>query len=225
MFPITIIDDFLPKPDKFVDFIKTLEFKPTPTGNYPGERSKPINLIDEFLFRNISRKVITTFYAEPFPQAWGMDMTVQRVKPFVKSKEDQFLPYNKGWIHTDTGEMAVGVLYLDKDPIDSTGTIFYEADDICPSAGFNWMDIKENHYKGEKKYTREEYNEAFIANNSQYKKTITVENVYNRLIVFRGNQYHSADTFGYGKKYRHILNMFIPNFYGASTPFQRNGMI
>jgi len=219
MFPITIVDNFCTEPYKFAKFVKALPFNKNEKGNYPGERTNPLDQEYNGLFRDISTKTLALFYEEP-PQAWGVDMRIQRVMPFAKTKEEQFECKNKGWIHADSEHPLVGILYLDEDPLPDTGTSFYREKEGFAYGTKGAIDLKEEFYLN-KKVNMKEHEEAFHLINDQYEETMSVQNVFNRLILFRGNQLHGAQTFGYGDKPRHILNMFWMCSYVKIGPLQR----
>lgn len=219
MFPITIVDNFLTEPFKFAKYVKGLQFNKNEKGNYPGTRTNPLDQENNGLFMDVATKTLALFY-ENIPQAWGLDMRIQKIMPFAATKEEQYSFKNQGWIHTDSDNALVGILYLDEDPLPNTGTDFYKEKEGYAYGIKGAIDLKEDFYLG-KEVDEEEHEKAFHSLNDQYEKTISIENVFNRLILFRGNQLHGARTFGYGDKPRYILNMFWENNYGKSGPLQR----
>ena len=73
-------------------------------------------------------------------------------------------------------------------------------------------------YRSEK-INDEEYNRAFDSMNNQYTETVTIENVYNRLVVFNNKTHHGVKT--YGPRSRLTLNFFGIDFSGKRPPLQR----
>ena len=55
----------------------------------------------------------------------------------------------------------------------------------------------------------DDYNEAWDAMRAQYNKTVTVENIYNRFVLFSGQTFHGVETFG--TKPRLTINFFGRN--------------
>ena len=54
----------------------------------------------------------------------------------------------------------------------------------------------------------------------QYTETVTIENVYNRLVVFNNKTHHRVKT--YGKNLQRLtLNFFGIDFSGKRPPLQR----
>ena len=223
MFPITVVDNFLAEPIKFANYVKTFEFTPNEKGNYPGERTDTLDIVDHGLFRDVATKTLGLFFEQP-PQAWGVDMRIQRIMPFVQKKEDQFSYKNQGWIHIDSPHPLVGILYLDENPLPSTGTSFFKQKHGFCHVTNESVTAKETYYLG-KEISEEDHLDGFNLINGQYEETMSVENVFNRLVLFSGNQLHGAKTFGYGNKPRHILNMFWQTPYGSSVPLQRAKVI
>ena len=81
------------------------------------------------------------------------------------------------------------------------------------------LKIKERHYLGED-IPDEEYDEAFNAMMDQFVETVTVENVYNRLVLFNSKTYHGVKTFG--NKPRLTLNFFGMGMSGKLPPIMRS---
>ena len=219
MIPITVVDNFLPNPESIFSYLKKWEFTPTEDGRWPGGRTEQLNELEYYLFRTIAENTLLLFY-ESIPQAYSVDMRVQKIMPFVEEQKDQFKARNRGYVHTDTMLQMVGILYLDKDPLPCTGTSFYRQKKCFSEIDGKDMEIKKNHYLG-KEFTDKELEESLNRCNDPYVETMSVESVFNRLVIFNGNQLHAAQTFGYGDKPRHILNMFWQNCMCAS-PLQRS---
>ena len=78
--------------------------------------------------------------------------------------------------------------------------------------------MKEKLYRGEE-IDIDEYNEAWDAMREQYVETISVENVYNRFVLFSGKTHHGVKTFG--TKPRLTLNFFGTAMTGHLPPLLR----
>ena len=65
----------------------------------------------------------------------------------------------------------------------------------------------------------DEYNEAWDSMREQYTETVTVENIYNRFVLFSGKTHHGVKTFG--TKPRLTLNFFGMNMTGHLPPLLR----
>ena len=64
-----------------------------------------------------------------------------------------------------------------------------------------------------------EYEKAFDSMQEQYVETVTIENVYNRLVVFSNKTHHGVKTFG--TKPRLTLNFFGIDYSGKRPPLVR----
>ena len=65
-----------------------------------------------------------------------------------------------------------------------------------------------------------EYEKAFDSMQEQYVETVTIENVYNRFVLFSGNTHHGVKTFGSSP--RLTLNFFGMGQYGKIPPVMRS---
>ncbi len=80
------------------------------------------------------------------------------------------------------------------------------------------MKQKENLYLG-KDLDIDEYTRAFDSMREQYVETCSVENVYNRFVLFNGKTHHGVKTFG--TKERLTLNFFGMDMTGKKPPLVR----
>tara|TARA_R100001510_G_C7638174_1_gene196012 strand:- start:70 stop:735 length:666 start_codon:yes stop_codon:yes gene_type:complete len=214
-YPLVVIDDFLEEPDEILNIANNTEFFDGEVGNYPGQRSKPLQEIDERLFQYIGRKIFTIFQNHE-PDFWELRITFQKVKSF--SPDDQYDPVNLGWIHTDNKPWFGGVIYLDPKPEPDTGTSIYRLKRGYTFHYQHELKTKEALYRGEE-VDLDKYNEYHRITNDQYEETIKVHNVYNRLVLFDGCAHHGAQT--YGTKERLTLNFFGLEQKGEKPPLLR----
>jgi len=215
MYPVTIVDNFFPDPDKIVEFALQQEYTLDSRGTWPGLRTRCLSEICENLHRHVGRKIHSLFY-ETTPNFWSINMYFQRVKPF---SDEQYDFKNVGWIHSDNNNHFGGVIYLNKNSEKDTGTsIFY------PKFGYfhhseNARMVKEKFYLNEE-VSDEEYYTSIHSVNSQFEESIKVENRYNRMILFPSNAYHGAQTFG-TKGERLTLAFFSNGVFGSLPPLSR----
>ena len=64
-----------------------------------------------------------------------------------------------------------------------------------------------------------EYEKAYDTMRDQFEETVTIENVYNRFVMFNGNTHHGVQTFG--SKPRLTLNFFGMAQTGKIPPLLR----
>ena len=214
-YPVVIVDDFFEDPDAIVAMANELKYYPPDRGNWPGERTKLLHLVNERFFNYFGEKLHLLFY-ENVPEYWNMQLHFQKIQPF---SEDQYSPLNRGWVHQDIDTHYGGILYLTKDPDPDTGTSLYKAKN-----GYGWqypkeIKMKEAHYRGED-IDVEEYKAAWENAHQQYEESVMVTNVYNRFVLFNNKTHHGVKTFG--TKERLTLNFFGMGMTGKIPPLQRS---
>tara|TARA_B100000287_G_scaffold34538_1_gene31889 strand:+ start:232 stop:864 length:633 start_codon:yes stop_codon:yes gene_type:complete len=183
-FPTLIIDNFFDDPDKVVEYANTLEFSSSETGRWPGKRSSKLHEVNRELFNYICSKIYNMFY--PFGVSkYQVSMSFQYIEPYSFD--------NKGWIHRDRNEFG-GIVYLTKNPEVGTGTSIYK-----PTRGWFdssvYVDIKKKYYINEK-FDENRYNDVRKFHDDSFEETVRVENIYNRLFMFSGSNWHGVPNFG-----------------------------
>lgn len=199
IYPVTIIDNFFSNPDAIVEMASGLEYLKTEDGRWPGKRTRPLHVINNSFHQFLSRKLISIFY-DRLPNYFEMDETFQLIDPLA---EDKWSKENRGWIHTDAPSILGGIVYLTKDPDPDTGTSIYREKN-----GYSYMecDMKNSLYT-EETVIPGLYSNAFDNMFDQFEETVSVSNVYNRLLLFDGKTFHGVRTFG--MKPRLTLAFFV----------------
>lgn len=193
LFPITIIDNFYKDPDSVRELaLQQTEWKPDPDGRWPGVRTQNIDFIDFNLYKHFCNLIVSVFYNCGENYNISMSTCFQKISPRHKDKHH---PKNKGNLHMD-GCLFGGLIYLNKNPELDTGTSMY-----TPDKGYYFIDhsmikFKENDYLGIIQPTDQQYHEVDKKTKEGFSETVKIENVYNRCILFSGNQHHAAQTFG-----------------------------
>ena len=213
-YPVTIVDDFFEDPDGIVEMAEGLKYYNPNTGNWPGTRTKQLDLEDFSFFNYFGVKLHTLFYEEP-PEYWNLQCHFQKIQPFCKDKYDK---KNRGWIHQDDNSWFGGIVYLSKNPEPDTGTSIYKTKKGWSFQFGDALKMKEDLYKS-KNINDSEYETAFDSMSEQYVETVKVENVYNRLLLFNNTTYHGVQTFG--TKPRLTLNFFGMGQTGKIPPLVR----
>jgi hypothetical protein len=182
------IADFYNNPDEVREFALSQEF--SESGNYPGKRTMP--------FLNDSVKEIIQNTIMPFAGnvTWWGD---------INSFAFQYTTaFDRSWIHSDGTTNWAGVCYLTPDAPLSAGTGIFRHKET----GFkNW--IYNEHTEEETK------NAPHHVDHIDYTKWEMVDkigNVYNRLILYRGDLFHvSLDYFGKGLTDGRLFQTFFFN--------------
>ena len=213
-YPVTIVDDFFDDPDEIVKLAEELKWYPPETGNWPGLRTKQLHLENDRLFTYFGEKIHHLFH-DSIPAYWELQAHFQKIEPFA---DDQWDKRNQGWVHQDIDTWFGGIVYLSKNPCPNSGTSVF-----TPKHGFSHQRPEEIAQK-EKLYKKgvvdiDEYNEAWDSMREQYTETVTVENIYNRFVLFSGKTHHGVKTFG--TKPRLTLNFFGMNMTGHLPPLLR----
>jgi hypothetical protein len=213
-YPITIVDDFFEDPDAIVRMADELKYYPPDTGNWPGMRTKQLHVVENRFFNYFGEKIHLLFH-DKTPEYWNMQTHFQKILPF---HEDQYDKLNQGWVHQDLDTYFGGIVYLTKDPEPDTGTSIYKTTTGFAMQYGSELKLKERKYKGEE-VDLEEYYKAYDAAHAQYKESVRIENVYNRLVLFNNKTHHGVQTFG--TKERLTLNFFGMDISGKIPPLVR----
>jgi hypothetical protein len=193
LFPVCVIDDFYTDPYAVREFALSQKFYPNTDGRWPGARTEPIHIINENLFHHFCEKILSIFYDMNQIQNYRISTLFQKIKPFHSDKYNEI---NRGFIHRD-GVLFGGVIYLDTDPEETTGTSIYTFKNkwYCN----NDLDNKANNIKFKKYGGTNLTDDDMISWNesrNQYFESVRVENVFNRCILFDGNSFHGVPFFG-----------------------------
>lgn len=193
LFPVCVVDDFYDNPHDVRELALSQKFYPNDDGRWPGARTQQIHTIDEYLFNHFCEKILSIFYNINDILNYKISTSFQKIKPF---HSDKYNPLNRGFIHRD-GTLFGGVVYLDLDPEEMTGTSIYtfRRKWYCNNKLDNISnDIKFKKYGGEE-LTNDDIS-IWDESRSQYFESVRVENVFNRCILFDGNNHHGVPYFG-----------------------------
>lgn len=205
--PIMIVDNFFKDPDQIRK--KALSFTYDQKENFPGVRTLPLDVIDNDLFHLISKKILSLF----------LDLN----KSIFKYRIQMCFQYTTkhfeyGWAHHDTGMYCAGVIYLTPNPPKDSGTIIYNDLTVSLEDHAKLNDVKLDYYKNGIKH--KDYDEIREKNNSMAEKSIVVENVYNRALIYPANYLHSQNNFfGESKEDARLICVFFVQEIAASSLF------
>ncbi len=160
------------------------------TGNYPGRRTKPIpepwNSQAKTMFENILSKKITW---------WPEEYTAS----FQYTTKD-----DKTWVHYDPTNWAA-VLYLTPDAPLESGTAIYRNKETKISM------LDRNN-------PETDYNSSdnILNDMEKWEPVVTISNVFNRLIMYRGEYYHRSMLPGFGDN-QYNGRLFQTFFFNAEV--------
>lgn len=185
LYPATIIENFYEDPDAVRRFALAQEFKfcgDQEKVNYgwPGSRTKDLFELDKTLFEKVCKKLVSVFHnTEHDHMRWVITSS------FQSSTAD----YGQGVMHTDTNTIFAGVLFLTPDAPLNGGTSLYRKNATFDQDKYERaLEVNDATYKANGKIAPTDYH-------SMFDEVVRVNNVYNTLILFEGDQYHTADQF------------------------------
>ena len=179
IYPTLIVDNFFNDPDEIRNIGLSLERKEN-LGAYPGTRTKPLHSLKPSFFNWSTNKILSVVFnhqPEDLDITFNAYQTFQFIKP--NPKEGQ------GWIHNDNNFEFTAIVYLSKHK--NCGTSLFKRKEGCfPVQKDSYIDnnnIKKEYYSSNKKYDGR-YFKARDEINNGYERTVKIESVYNRLIIF-----------------------------------------
>lgn len=199
-FPVTIIDDFYEDPDLVRNFALKQEYYKGERGSWPGLRSPYVNEINLGLFENLKKKLLLIFKDYGYSDFTEIQTTFQLIDE----------TYGTGWVHDDDPKLNIaGLIYLSPIvPESGSGTTLYE--DNNNFNGEKYADAFMEDVLISSDEDRKKFKDLREEQKNQFKKTITIENVYNRCIIFDTRQWHSADGFfGKDKENTRLTQVFF----------------
>jgi len=198
LFSVSSVDNFFEEPDKIVKLSNQFEYKSD--GTVYGIRTEPLH--NDFMIW-LNKKILATL----FPQQYN-DINFLAKTMFQKTKPSNL----DGWVHIDRPNLLTAIIYLNKE--DTSGTSFYKSKE--PMFNLN-QDLKFKYFNNEINNELKVL-EAKEKNNDQFKKTITIDGVYNRLITFDGSTPHAAEVINNNEE-RLILISFFEEINGNFLRF------
>ena len=211
-YPLIIKDNFFSDPDAIVNIINHVDYSLS-SNNYPGVRTKSLDEINPKLYEHIFQKIFLLLHDQlPLRFESNLKVGFHKIKPFVEG--DKWDKKNRGWVHKD-GCLFGGVIYLDKNPDKDAGTSIYKSKDGFDVQTQENIDAKELFYSGQLIDDGHYYN-AYDRVRNQYEETLKIPNVYNRLVLIPGNQFHAMTTIG--DKERNTIVFFCYSMMGVYPP-------
>jgi len=176
LFPTIIADNFFDDPDFIREYALNLPYSKTQK-NYPGIRT---GQTEPNLFQYVTEKMMAVLYPMNHTNMlWGANQFFQK----ISGKEYK----EGGWIHQDHNDQLTAIIYLSKHT--GCGT------SICKPKAFDkaYRDYELAHKSFINPKVKVE--KQLKAHNERFKKTIEIDSIYNRLVMFDAAQWHTADSF------------------------------
>ena len=180
-FPITIVDDFYPDPDKVRQFALDQQYTQSHPG-YPGVRTEQLHTIDQPFTDQFCQRLFSLFYDFMAPIEWDLSTSFHLIQPYNNPKA------NTGLIHKDYKALCAGVVYLNPNPDPTSGTTLCQPNNTHQYKQEEW---------DSKLFS---YDEDYIGNvipqhTSMFNQTLAIDNVYNRMVLYDGDYWHKISKY------------------------------
>jgi hypothetical protein len=205
LFPTTCIDNFFDNPKLIRELAYSLEHFADPEGRWPGTRTKQLHEVAPEYNNFFTCKLLSMFYNFKRQEVnWEIESYFQFIEPYGKDEEP-----NVGWVHKDNNAALAGLVYLNEDADLASGTSLFNPKRIG-NTPINYL-AQRNFYKLNNNISKAEYIEKLKENNDLFTETVTIGNVYNRLICYDGATYHRANSFNSGTNEPRLTQVFFVN--------------
>lgn len=209
-YPTTFVDNVFENPDAVREYALQQEYN---TDNihtdYPGVRSRPIAELNSRLDKQIISTILNQYY----------DLQTTDVNA-IWSSYFQIVPKENsdtGLIHRDHKVTLSAITYLNKE-VSGWGTSLWHPTKVDP------LDNVSEEYIAEKFKTKNDtsWNDFIEEKKSYYKQILSVDNVYNNMIIFSGHRAHKADLHNpVASEDRLTIVTFIDSIIGPEIPWLR----
>jgi hypothetical protein len=182
--PTIVVDNFYEDPLLWREFALDQKYFKGNRGNWPGLRTELLHNINMDLFQVVMKKLLFVL----------KDYGITRVSELQTGFQIIDETYGRGWVHDDDPTFqCAGVIYLNEDAPLGSGTAIYE--DSPDFSGEKYAELFKTDVNNGSQEERDIYAKYRDEQVSLFKKTITVENVFNRMILFDSRCWHSAEHF------------------------------
>ena len=182
--PTMVIDNFYDEPELVREYALGLDFFKGNRGSWPGVRTKLLHEFDRETLEILGKKLMV--YLKDYGYT-GFD-------EFQSAFHSTPGSYTRGWVHDDDPKLNIaGVIYLNKEPLNGTGTTIYEDNNNFDGSKYSQAFMED--VLDVSVEEKEKFNNIREQQVAEFKKTITMESVYNRCIIFDTRQWHSPENF------------------------------
>ncbi len=198
LFPtVTCVDNFFDDPDLIVKKSKEFKYKINKVSS--GKRSNPLHETDWEFFNWVNSKIISIIYFNP-----GDKIHYKKFFHNDKVKKSD----HDNWVHSDANTVLAAIIFLNKE--NTAGTSIFKQKGFFSGVLNKTAKEKYDYYKRGHEMNKEELNEVKKVkefNNSHYEKTFHFEGLYNRLILFDANCFHSFNGMTEAQKNQERLTL------------------
>ena len=200
-------NNFFKNPNTVLALADSLKYSVT-SESFPGVRTENIATSNNSMCMNFANSFIESLVTQIYKDIVSMtiDIRFHRYPLYSQTIND---PFNQGWVHTDH-ELLAGVCYLNKEIANfSAGTSFYTPKTSCiPNIAAIREDFNKNLPVDQNIYAN-----AVTSHNSLFEKTLTIGNMYNRLVTYDSKIFHKPDNFYIGNSEVRTILLFVISEY------------
>jgi hypothetical protein len=177
--PIKVIDNFFEAPDLWRHYALKQKYNKE-NATWPGVRSETLDTLNMKMFNSFASKVIAHTHDCNYFSFLKINFAIVDES------------YNLGWLHQDESQYNVaGVIFMNKGSPKNTGLSFFhkisESQKVFNDQFFRELEANPSDRKQFIPYKEEQ--------RSLFKKDMTVENVFNRCVMFSPDKWHAADRY------------------------------
>lgn len=199
-------NNFFNDPESVVELANSLSFDNT-SRLFPGRRTIDLALSDDPVHQDFVKIFVDKLITEVYTNIRHLRISVS----FHKYPRYENQQLNTGWTHIDH-EMLAGVVYLNKNAEDFTaGTSLYTTPTDIPMPGI----IREEFNIDPNTVDTEKYITELTTYNSQFKETIQIGNMYNRLITYDANMFHKPNNYAIDHPDDRLALIFVIQSYNG----------
>jgi len=211
-FPVLVMDNFYSNPDEIREYALSLEYFPAHENRYPGKRTKALHEIDKAFNDFCISKFVSLYYdLDNTAVQWFAQTNFQLIEPYNEDPESWL---NKNFIHTDGNSVIAGIVYLNPTANINSGTNMYR-----PIKNLGHIDtdslIRKRLYNNEP--VEQEFIEKIKHHTSNFQETLSVKNVYNRVVAYDANVFHAGANVHVGNEPRLTQTFFFHELTADNT--------
>jgi hypothetical protein len=217
LFPTISVDNFFNNPDRVRELALSLPFHKCGTekgpGIWPGYRTEYLDIIHPEYFQLFTEKLLLLL----FPGYQRCEYEIDTF--FQKINSNFFNGIDSGWIHNDGSCVFAGVIYLNKNIDHNNGTsIFLPKNENVRTINSEYKVEMYTNFKAENTSL---YDAKRKESNNQFERTITFNNVYNRMVSYDASQYHMENGFKMPEDEDRLTQVFfLKKLKGVHSPIE-----
>ena len=185
LYPVTIIENFYEDPDAIRKFALAQEYKhcyelENAQYGWPGSRTVDLLDLNSSLYESVCKKLVSVFHnSEHDFMRWVITTNFQ----------SSTVEYGQGVMHTDTNTIFAGILFLTPNAPLNGGTSIYRKNATFNEREYQHaLEVNDEIYKTNGKVAVTDFH-------CMFDEVVRVNNIYNTLILFEGQNFHSANQF------------------------------